>query len=265
MIITLKLPATLSMGSRPYSQVTAAYHWVLSGRELTVEEYALEWGWSQVEARIFLLQLQLLEVAEDWHDSCFISNYNINITTKPISNTVSGVSVVGGNINLESSKNKNTNTNSSRTVILEKLGLEIPVEDNCKNGLYNSFVQNSDCIDLLSYWVCHYQIYFEEAPTTICAADMGTISKCVRTGKADKAVKVLDWAFTADHYRANFLRERGILFPANLISSQKLEENYRMASVKPLPAASAAKDNAATAVNINHIPSFDENGNLITK
>lgn len=38
-----------------------------------------------------------------------------------------------------------------------------------------------------------------------------------------------------------------------------------MASVKPLPAASAAKDNAATAVNINHIPSFDENGNLITK
>ena len=269
--VTLRLPATLSMGSRPYSQVTAAYHWVLSGREMAVEEYASEWGLSVLEAKIFLLQLQQIEVAEDWHDSCFISNYNTNYTsTKLIGNIASGVSVVGvNNYNSEILENNNTNNNSNRTIILEKLGLEIPVEANCKNGLYNSFVKNSDCLDLLTYWVCRHQEYYQEPPTVICSADMGTISKVVRMKKADKAIKVFDWAFTADHYRANFLRERGILFPANLISSKKLEENHRMASVQPLPepkknnAAKTANNSAAPAANYNNIPSFDENGNLI--
>ena len=69
---------------------------------------------------------------------------------------------------------------------------------------------------------------------------------------------VFDWLFSSDHYRAVYLRNKGMVNPAVVVSSKKLDANYALAQQKPLPALPKSVQKRSTA-----IPLFDADGNII--
>jgi hypothetical protein len=91
----------------------------------------------------------------------------------------------------------------------------------------------------------------------VSAYDLGTLARVVRTGAIDKARAVMDWVFKADHYRAKYLRDNGMVNPAVIVSSKKLDANYALTQVKTLPALPKSVRRRST------IPTFDKNGNLV--
>lgn len=92
----------------------------------------------------------------------------------------------------------------------------------------------------------------------ISSIDLGTLAKVVRTGAIEKAMAVFDWLFSSDHYRAVYLRNKGMVNPAVVVSTKKLDANYALAQQKPLPALPKSVQKRSTA-----IPSFDADGNII--
>ena len=95
--------------------------------------------------------------------------------------------------------------------------------------------------------------------TMVSAVDLGTLSKVVRTGAIEKAMSVFDWLFSSDHYRAVYLRNKGMVNPAVVVSSKKLDANYALSQQKTLPALPNVQKRS-TAINSK---SFDDNGNFI--
>ena len=94
----------------------------------------------------------------------------------------------------------------------------------------------------------------------VSAVDLGTLAKVIRTGEGDKARAVFDWLFTSDHYRAKYLRDKGMVNPAVVVSSKKLNDNYALSQVKPLP---PLPKSVRTNSRASSIPTFDKDGNLI--
>ncbi len=92
----------------------------------------------------------------------------------------------------------------------------------------------------------------------VSAIDLGTLSKVVRTGAIDKAMAVFDWVFTSDHYRAVYLRNKGMVNPAVVVSSKKLDANYALSQQQPLPPLPKSVQRPSMA-----IPTFDKDGNII--
>lgn len=193
------------------------------------------------------------EIHRLWHDSCtniLVSN-RTNIAepkeTTPI----------------------NTNTNSTKNVSVGGVDviefgkfliindMPIPADPSTKQSLYDYCKTNRPLLDLLGYWM---KLYEEQGGqlTMVSAVDLGTLSRVVRTGAIDKAMAVFDWLFTSDHYRAVYLRNKGMVNPAVVVSSKKLDANYALAQQKPLPALPKSVQRRSTA-----IPSFDADGNII--
>ena len=92
----------------------------------------------------------------------------------------------------------------------------------------------------------------------ISAVDLGTLSKVVRDNKWAQALTVFDWLFTSDHYRAVYLRNKGMVNPAVVVSSKKLDANYALSQQQPLPVLPRSVQRPSMA-----IPSFDADGNII--
>ena len=193
------------------------------------------------------------EIHRLWHDSCtniLVSN-RTNIAepkeTTPI----------------------NTNTNSTKNVSVGGVDviefgkfliindMPIPADPSTKQSLYDYCKTNRPLLDLLGYWM---KLYEEQGGqlTMVSAVDLGTLSRVVRTGAIDKAMAVFDWLFTSDHYRAVYLRNKGMVNPAVVVSSKKLDANYALAQQKPLPALPKSVQRRSTA-----FPSFDADGNII--
>ena len=193
------------------------------------------------------------EIHRLWHDSCTNSTNSTNST------------------NIAEPKNTTpitTNTNSSNSknisggVVGEGLVLlidnePIPVDPSTKQSLYDYCKTNAMVHDMLSYWKNLYEKHGGQL-TMISAVDLGTLSKVVRDNKWAQALTVFDWLFESDHYRAIYLRNKGMVNPAVVVSSKKLDANYALAQQKPLPALPKSVQKRSTA-----IPTFDKNGNII--
>jgi hypothetical protein len=199
-------------------------------------------------------------VLKVWHDSCTNITNSTNIST----NIVEEPKISSTNNTTTNSSNSNNSNGSVGAVvgdgkILLLNNIPVPVDPSVKPKLYDYCKANQQLIELLEYWVSLYEEYGGEY-NMVSAVDLGTVSRVVRTGAIDKARAVFDWLFTSDHYRAKYLREKGMVNPAVVVSSKKLNDNYALSQVKPLP---PLPKSVRTNPRRSSIPTFDKDGNLI--
>ena len=192
------------------------------------------------------------EILRLWHDSCtniLVSN-RTNIAepkeTTPITTNTKNIST----------KNISVGVVGEGQVLIVNNN-PIPVDSSVKPQLYDYCKTNEPLLNLLGYWMDLYEKQGGQL-TMVSAVDLGTLSKVVRTGAIEKAMAVFDWLFSSDHYRAVYLRNKGMVNPAVVVSSKKLDANYALAQQKPLPALPKSVQTRSTA-----IPSFDAEGNII--
>ncbi len=191
------------------------------------------------------------EIHRLWHDSCtniLVSN-STNIAepkeTTPITTNTKNIST----------KNISGGVVGEGQVLIVNNN-PIPVDSSVKPQLYDYCKTNEPLLNLLGYWMDLYEKQGGQL-TMVSAVDLGTLSKVVRTGATEKAMAVFDWLFTSDHYRATYLRNKGMVNPAVVVSSKKLDANYALAQQKPLPALPSVQKRSTA------IPSFDADGNII--
>lgn len=196
---------------------------------------------------------EILRLERVWHGSCTNSTNSTNST------------------NIAEPKNTTpitTNTNSTKNISGGVVGEgqvllidndPIPVDPSTKQSLYDYCKTNPMVHDMLSYWKNLYEKHGGQL-TMISAVDLGTLSKVVRDNKWAQALTVFDWLFESDHYRAIYLRNKGMVNPAVVVSSRKLDANYALAQEKPLPALPTSVQRRSTTINSSD---FDDNGNFI--
>lgn len=193
------------------------------------------------------------EISRLWHDSCTNSTNSTNSTniaepkvTTPITTTTKNIST----------KNISAGVVEVGQVLLIN-NMPIPVDPSTKQSLFDYCKTNEPLLTLLGYWM---KLYEEQGGqlTMVSAIDLGTLSKVVRTGAIDKAMAVFDWVFNSDHYRAVYLRNKGMVNPAVVVSTKKLDANYALSQQQPLPALPKSVQRPSMA-----IPSFDKDGNII--
>ena len=191
------------------------------------------------------------EILRLWHGSCTNSTNSTNSTNIAEPKITTPIT---------------TNTNSTKNISVGVVGEgqvlivnnnPIPVDSSVKPQLYDYCKTNEPLLNLLGYWMDLYEKQGGQL-TMVSAVDLGTLSKVVRTGAIEKAMAVFDWLFSSDHYRAVYLRNKGMVNPAVVVSSKKLDANYALAQQKPLPALPTSVQKRSTA-----IPSFDADGNII--
>jgi len=193
---------------------------------------------------------EILKLERVWHGSCTNSTNSTNST----------------NIEPKITTPITTNTNSTKNISVGVVGEgqvlivnnnPIPVDSSVKPQLYDYCKTNEPLLNLLGYWMDLYEKQGGQL-TMVSAVDLGTLSKVVRTGAIEKAMSVFDWLFSSDHYRAVYLRNKGMVNPAVVVSSKKLDANYALSQQKTLPALPKSVQKRSTA-----IPSFDADGNII--
>ena len=191
------------------------------------------------------------EILRLWHGSCTISTNSTNSTNIAEPKITTPIT---------------TNTNSTKNISVGVVGEgqvlivnnnPIPVDSSVKPQLYDYCKTNEPLLNLLGYWMDLYEKQGGQL-TMVSAVDLGTLSKVVRTGAIEKAMAVFDWLFESDHYRAVYLRNKGMVNPAVVVSSKKLDANYALSQQKTLPALPKSLQKRPTA-----IPSFDADGNII--
>tara|TARA_R110002020_G_scaffold186505_2_gene384534 strand:+ start:1254 stop:1982 length:729 start_codon:yes stop_codon:yes gene_type:complete len=191
------------------------------------------------------------EILRLWHGSCTNSTNSTNSTNIAEPKITTPIT---------------TNTNSTKNISVGVVGEgqvlivnnnPIPVDSSVKPQLYDYCKTNEPLLNLLGYWMDLYEKQGGQL-TMVSAVDLGTLSKVVRTGAIEKAMAVFDWLFESDHYRAVYLRNKGMVNPAVVVSSKKLDANYALSQQKTLPALPKSLQKRPTA-----IPSFDADGNII--
>jgi hypothetical protein len=193
------------------------------------------------------------EILRLWHGSCTNSTNSTNSTnivepkiTTPITTTTNSTNrknISGGVVG------------DGQVFILNNN--PIPVDPSTKQSLFDYCLTNEQLLNLLGYWMTLYESQGGEV-SMISAIDLGTLSKVIRTGAIDKAMAVFDWVFKSDHYRAVYLRNKGMVNPAVVVSSKKLDANYALSQQQPLPPLPTSVQRPSMA-----IPTFDEDGNII--
>ena len=194
---------------------------------------------------------EILKLERVWHGSCTNSTNSTNSTNIAEPKITTPIT---------------TNTNSTKNISVGVVGEgqvlivnnnPIPVDSSVKPQLYDYCKTNEPLLNLLGYWMDLYEKQGGQL-TMVSAVDLGTLSKVVRTGAIEKAMSVFDWLFSSDHYRAVYLRNKGMVNPAVVVSSKKLDANYALSQQKTLPALPKSVQKRSTA-----IPSFDADGNII--
>ena len=191
----------------------------------SVNEYQELLGWSEHNVVSLLQQISL------WHVSC--------------NNIVGNIVGVGSNYNLiNTNKNTNNNTNNitndnndsslakresitGKSLILN--GIEYSVDPSTDDDLMISVRNSSDTIQLLESWSTLWVDSGRELHV-LPAKTLAVASKLCRDGNQDKAMTVLQWAFSSDHYRAVWLRGKNMLWLHNLCNSNTLFSNLALTS-----------------------------------
>ena len=227
-VISLPPWLLVNQGGVPFSPVDAAYFWVVTGGGMTAASYAQEWSWSLFNTARFIEQLN-----ED-------SFYKTELEEQLLCNTTATIE-----------QNKRTN----RTITIGDH--EYPVEDSLSPDLYDLIRSSEDGKELIGYWVNLFQGAGYQVDI-LCNKTIGVAKSLAARGEISKAMDVLQWAFESDHYKAKWLRKKGMLFLFNLCNKQTLVTNHQFfltEGVKP-----AVKKVAALPVQVDR---FDEHGFLI--
>lgn len=188
-----------------------------------------------------------------WHDSCTNNTIVTNIS-KTEKNTIP---------NTTTSNSSNSNNIGAGVVGDGKILIinqnPIPVAGNVKPSLYDYCDNNKPVLELLGYWMSQYETHMAGEYSLVSAVDLGTVAKIVRTDSIQKAMAVVDWVFTSDHYRAKWLRSKGMVNLAVIASTKKLEDNYALTQVKALPPLPKSFTSRSAS-----IPVFDpRTGNIV--
>jgi len=195
---------------------------------------------------------EILRLHQVWHGSCTISTSTSNSTIiQPEKNTTHT------NTNTSSSKNSGGAVGKGKVILVNNM--PIPVDGSTAQSLYDYCKTNEPLLNLLGYWMNLYENQGGQL-TMVSAIDLGTLSRVVSTGAIDKAMAVFDWVFKSNHYRAVYLRGKGMVNPAVVVSSKKLDANYALAQQKPLPALPKSVQKRSTTINPDD---FDDDGNFI--
>ena len=233
-VISLPSWLLVNQGGVPFSPVEAAYFWVSTGGGMTVASYASEWSWSLFNTSRFIEQLN------DWHGSCSL-----------------GSIVVVGVKNNNSFNTQTTPTKEQNKRLIMIGDHEYPVEDSLCPDLYDHISNSEDGKELIGYWIKLFQEAGYQVDI-ICNKTIGVAKSIAKDGNISKAKDVLQWGFESDHYRAKWLRKKGMVFLHNLCNKSTLISNHQFflaSGVKP-----AVKKVAALPVQVDQ---FDEHGFLI--
>ena len=249
--VSLHVPPWLSLGAQPFSQISAYYHYCLTEGSCSISSYSNDWGWSAIQVSHFIAMIQA-----NWHSTCNINN---NSRCSHHSSTSDGngkdIVVVGNNNNRSFNNTPTTTATHNRYITLNDSN--IAVEQTVQDHLYKYIINNTKCIDLLSYW---YDLYCQHGASIDCieGKQLAVVSKVVRTGNDDKARRILIWAFNSDCGKASFLRSKNYLFPSSLLNGNVLMENWNRAKV-----FNDEVKQDTSFVQLSAIPQFDSNGNII--
>ena len=202
-------------------------------------------------------RVAVVESSEDilrlWHESCTNSTNSTNSTNMVATEITTPITT---NTNSTNSKNISAGVVGDGNVLLIN-NMPIPVDPSTKPQLFDYCKTNEPLLNLLGYWMKLYEDQGGQL-AMVSAIDLGTLSKVVRTGAIDRAMAVFDWVFKADHYRANYLRGKGMVNPAVVVSTKTLDKNYAYSQEQPFSALPKSVQRPSMA-----IPSFDADGNLI--
>jgi hypothetical protein len=195
------------------------------------------------------------EIYRLWHDSCTNNTNSTNSTNIVAAENTTPITTTTNSTN---SKNISAGVVGEGKVLLIN-NMPIPVDASTKPQLFDYCKTNEALLNLLGYWMELYEAQGGEV-SMISSIDLGTLAKVVRTGAINKAMAVFDWLFKSDHYRAVYLRGKGMVNPAVVVSTKKLAANYALSQQKPLPALPKSVQRPSVAIPTLD---YDENGNLI--
>jgi len=195
---------------------------------------------------------EILRLHQVWHGSC------TNILVSNSTNIAEPKETTPITTNTKSTKNISAGVVGDGNVLLIN-NMPIPVDPSTKPQLFDYCKTNEPLLNLLGYWMKLYEEQGRQL-TMVSALDLGTLSKVVRTGAIEKAMAVFDWVFKADHYRANYLRGKGMVNPAVVVSTKTLDKNYAYSQEQPLPPLPKSVQKRSTAISPDD---FDDNGNFI--
>lgn len=198
------------------------------------------------------------EVFTLWHDSCTNSTNSTNSTNIVAAETTTPITT---NTNSTNSENFSAGVVGDSKVLLIN-NMPIPVDPSTTSKLFDYCKANEPLLKLFGYWMELYEAQGGEV-SMVSAIDLGTLAKVVRTGAIDKAMAVFDWVFKSEHYRAEYLRSKGMVNPAVVVSTTKLNANYALAQQKPLPALPPLSEKASKALRMSfNADSFNPDGSL---
>jgi len=135
------------------------------------------------------------------------------------------------------------------------LGQEVEVDPATAPALVHWVNGNKECKTIIEHWFKLYYDRMGSYPAVISSKNLGTIAGVVNRGDTDKAIKVLTWQYTSNHYRAKFLQGKQMFDPAVTLSSSRINDNYSMALQAEAP--------APALVPIASEMKFDAEGNLL--
>ena len=181
-------------------------------------------------------QVQML-----WHESCY--NSNSKIVNSNYTNNISNSNIVNDTVaGLE----------------LEIMQHKVQVDRATTITTFDYVQQNPQCQKILDTWFELYHDMFSKPLEIINRTNIGAIAGVAKRGDTDKAIEMLEWLFTSDHYRAKWLRGKNMLDPAVVLSKDKFDTYWDLCqqSVRKL-------SEVATTIPALPEPEFDEDGNLI--
>ena len=115
---------------------------------------------------------------------------------------------------------------SMRIQVLEQT---VSIDSSTAPSFVTMLTSNSECKQILEHWFKLHHNHFGSYPTIISKENVGVICSCVSNDWVQQAMDILEWQWTSEHYRAKFLRDKGVLDPAATLSASKRTGNYSMA------------------------------------
>lgn len=119
---------------------------------------------------------------------------------------------------------------------IQVLEQTVSIDPSTAPSLVTYLTSNSECYEILEHWFSLYNQKYGTYPTTISDKNVGVICGCVRRNDTDKAIDILTWQWTSDHYRAKYFQNKGMLDPSVTLSKSRIVDNYAMAQQAKLEA-----------------------------
>jgi hypothetical protein len=115
------------------------------------------------------------------------------------------------------------------SMTIQVLEETVSIDPSTAPSLVTYLTNHSECIALLEYWFTLHQNHFGSYPTIISEKNVGVICACVSKQFVKEAMDILEWQWTSNHYRAKYLRDKGMLDPATVLNASRRVDNYAMA------------------------------------